>query len=361
MEGVPENGAIRLPDPLAPVILTAVPPHAAAAPRTLSPWFLSPAVFLLAAAATFLLLFLRTGSVTASTPQSGPLSNLRTASLGMRVETDGPGLLLSWNRYSRAVQSAQSAVLAIQDGPQHREIALDRNQIATGSVFYRPASDDVSFRLDLRDPHGASVAQILRVLDASPRKPAAEAPHSNPNTDASSMKHQPDERRHEPVGKPPAAPQKAPAAVQIASNVSPVPGPPAAPEVQPSTIDPVTKLLPSPAASNAAPPATAQSSPLASANVPKDAPAYVPPRPLKWVQPDLQLAQPLDVKVKIRIDEAGHVTAAHALIEGSKHDKKIMAAAAAAVRQWTFEPAKVHGANVPCEETIVIHLGPEAQ
>ena len=345
---------MRLPDPPVPVALTAVPPHAVAAPRRLSPWFLSPAVFLLAAGATFLLLLLRTGSVTASTPQTGALPSFKSASLDMRIETDGPGLLLSWNRYSRVVQSAQSGVLSIQDGPQHRNITLDRNQVATGSVFYRPASDDVSFRLALRDPHGASVAQILRVLDSSPRRPATEAVHA----DAAVLPEKP----HEPERKPAAIPQSAPPpATRLASRTSPIPAPPPATDIAPAS-DPVTGVLqsapvaPSPAVSQPAQPAAALGSP----TVPKESPAYVPPRPLKWMQPDVQLSEPLDVKVKIHIDEAGRVTAAHALIEGPKRDKKIMAAAAAAVRQWTFEPAKVHGANVPCEETIVIHLGPAA-
>jgi TonB family protein len=355
MEGLQENRATRSPDPPAPVALTAVPAYATASPRGLSPWFLSPAVFLVAAGATFLLLLFRTSSVTASTPQSGALSNSQAASLGMRVETDGPGLLLSWNRYSRAVQSAQSGVLAIQDGPQHRDVALDRNQIATGSVFYRPAADDVSFRLDLRDVHGASAAQILRVLDASPRKPAAGAVHPDAAL--------PPEKPHETERKPIAIPQSASRpGMRLASNTSPIPAPPPAVETGPAS-DPVTGVLqlapvaPSPALSQPAAPAAALGAP----TVPKESPAYVPPRPVKWVQPNVQMTQPLDIKVKIRIDETGHVTAAHALIEGPKPDRKLLAAAAAAVRQWTFEPAKVRGANVSCEETVVIHFGPEAQ
>jgi|GEM_PF-3181686 len=89
---------------------------------------------------------------------------------------------------------------------------------------------------------------------------------------------------------------------------------------------------------------------------------YVPPRPLKWVKPDLQLfglsklSESADIKVKVRIDETGRVIAAHALIEGPKHDEKLMAAATAAVRQWIFEPAKAHGTNVPSDDMIVIHV-----
>lgn len=354
MEAVRENGLIRLPDPPAQVALTAAPPRAISPPHSLSPWFLSPAVFLFAAGATFLLFFFRTSSVTASTPQAGALHDPRTASFDLRVQTDGPGLLLTWNRYSRAVQSAQNAVLAIQDGSQHREIALDRNQIANGSVFYRPASDDVSFRLDVRDVHGSDFAQVLRVLDSSPRKPTAEVSHAD--TTPASPKTQMDQRPRESALKPAAA--RRPARPPLASTRSPIPAPPVALTTTPSTEDPVTSLWqPTPIApSPDIPKPTVLASP-----APKDTPAYVPPRPLKWIQPSLAMAEPLDVRVKIRIDETGHVTSAHALMDGPKRDRKVMAAAAAAVRQWTFEPAKAHGSNVPCEETIVIHLGPEAQ
>lgn len=399
LEGVQENGAKRVPDALVPAHSPTPAPEPAAVPvpavavlrtsplpappildpsavrpvfplRTLSPWFLSPAVFLLAAGATFLLLFFRTGSVTASTPQIGPLFDPRSASLDMRVQTDAPGLLLSWNRYSPAVQGAKSAVLAIQDGREHHEIALDRNQIVNGSVFYRPASDDVSFRLDIRDTHGADVAQILRVLDSSARKPASGAAE-NPKDSRADMSATPPAPRTlshaETPGKPVPAPQKLPSVSQVASAGTAASAPPVALPT-PSSADPVTSLLqsteiPQPPTSigsvNSQP---VQSTPTLAPAQPKDLPAaaYVPPRPLKWVQPGIQLTQPLDIKVKVRIDETGHVIAAHALIEGPKRDRKLMAAAAAAVRQWTFEPAKAHGANVPCEETIVIHLGPEA-
>ncbi|HEX3681769.1 MAG TPA: energy transducer TonB [Bryobacteraceae bacterium] len=347
MEAVQED-VIRLPDAAAQVTLTAGPARAVSAPRRLSPWFLSPAVFLLAAGATFLLLFFRTSSVTASTPQAGALLEPRS-SLDLRVQTEGPGLLLSWNRYSRAVQSARTAVLDIQDGSQHREIALDQNQMATGSVFYRPASDDVAFRLDLRDARGSEVSQILRVLDSSPRKRVGEGTHPDSNVSTA--------KARETLRKPLAGRQNAPASVRTVSVASAIPAPPEAVAAGPA-VDPVTSLL---QPTLAPPPATLQpAAPVPSAR-PKDMPAYVPPRPVKWVQPDVQIAEPLDVKVKIRIDETGHVTAAHALLEGPRRDRKLMAAAAAAVRQWTFEPAKAHGANVPCEETIVIHLGPEAQ
>ncbi|MBV9760183.1 MAG: hypothetical protein JO340_06445 [Acidobacteriaceae bacterium] len=314
-----------------------------------SPWFLSPAVFLLAAAATFLLLFFRTGSVTASNPQSAPL--LQGATLDMRVHADGAGLMLSWNRLSPAVQNARSAVLEIQDGGDRRQIAMDRSQIVSGSVFYRPASSDVSFRLSVREPRGADVAQMLRVLDAAPRAPAPEP--ARPETNAALAK--PREAARKPAAAPPDRKDSAP--VEIASAL-PVPTPPSTIATVPAD-DPVTKALQSSAPAPS--PIAAQTSAPAVSRATGSAPAYVPPRPLKWMQPNIPMTEPLDIRVKVRIDESGRVVSAHALVDGPKHDRKVLTAVAAAIRQWTFEPAKAHGSNVPCEETIVIHLGPEAQ
>jgi hypothetical protein len=92
---------------------------------------------------------------------------------------------------------------------------------------------------------------------------------------------------------------------------------------------------------------------------------YVPARPLKWATPDArslgvsQIPQAIDIAVKIRIDDSGRVTSAHALLDGSIHDQAVLAAATAVVKQWTFEPAKLQGKNVASEDTVVIHVDPK--
>lgn len=357
-----------------------------ALPRaTRSTWFLSPAVFVLAAGATFLTFYLRTGAVAASTPRLSPLLDPRGASLDLRVETQGLGLRLSWNRYSPAIQTATSGVLEIDDGGQRREIPLDVNQIVNGSVVYRPASDDVSFRLNLHGSSGKDVAQVLRVLDASPKPIAPQTASSadavktgsreittdrqrtRPHADAEAAPNSPNGQNHVPQNfsqKPAASAASAPA---IGTTASPSTEPlfdvaaalqkPA--EIQPPAVS-VPKPVPAPATTpqsnvEAIPPSPSL------AKKPEPVAAYIPPRPLKWVQPNANPAEPVDIRVKVKIDDTGRVTAAHALIDGGKRDKKLMAAAAAAVKQWIFEPAKSYGANVASEETIVVHVGPEAQ
>jgi hypothetical protein len=273
--------------------------------------------------------------------------------------------------------------------------------------------------LNLHTPQGPDIAQAVRVLDASPRvqpvkaavveKSSAPRLRDFPNTshreatrDLSRSVAPP--QQHPALRSAPIPQEhKAAAPAQIASSAPARSTPPVAqftsairdaktgsaklaePPVRQSSAPtqivqppPTTKpqanpaAVPNPVVTKPAPnPASTQPVPNPVAQKPTPvaapAPAYVPPRPLKWVQPDQHLlggsnpSAPVDITVKVKIDETGHVTAAHALIVGAKHDKKLMAAAAAAVRQWVFEPAKSHGTNVASEETIVVHLGPAAQ
>lgn len=85
--------------------------------------------------------------------------------LGMQVQSQGEALLLRWNPYSQALQSAKSAVLEISDGPRHREIYLNSSQIANGAILYTPVSNDVSVRLEALAEHGPRVSESMRVLD----------------------------------------------------------------------------------------------------------------------------------------------------------------------------------------------------
>jgi TonB family protein len=338
-----------------------------APPTNRSAWLLSPAVFLLAAAATFSVFYLRTGSAEATTSRNGPLLDPRAASIQLRVDTQSSGLMLSWNRYSPAVEAARDGSLHIDDGPDHRDLALDRNQILNGSIFYRPASQDVSFRLDLHGAKGFDVAQILRVLDARPHDvakssaPPAEDPVVAPYVPSSKKSPQPASKQVN-IAEPTLR-----TLAPVAANNVPLPEPPVISQPLSAPDPGVALLQPSPAQPAGAP----NPEPMPSANAPVARSAavasYVPPRPLKWVKLDegslgmAKLAQGVDVKVKIKIDESGNVTSAHALIDGPKRDKKLMAAAARAVREWKFEPAQAHGSNVPSEETIVLHFGPETQ
>ncbi len=148
------------------------------------PWISSAALFLLVAAITFVFLYAR--GIRSGNGIVVPRI-IRTifpgAGLGLRVEGHEDRLLLSWNQRSPIVIGAREAILAIDDGSQHREVHLGSDQLADGSVLYKPASDDVAFRLEVRGNQGSTTAESIRVLDGG--KPAragfaAPVPESEP-------------------------------------------------------------------------------------------------------------------------------------------------------------------------------------
>ena len=75
--------------------------------------------------------------------------------LSLAVERTGENLTVRWNPNARAILSASSGVLEIDDGGETKRVDLDRANLSNGSLVYRNASDKVHFRLvvylDARD------------------------------------------------------------------------------------------------------------------------------------------------------------------------------------------------------------------
>ncbi len=89
--------------------------------------------------------------------------------LSLRVERTSGGMLLTWNRDLKVIQSATKVVLSISDGDRHENIQLDPNQVRTGSILYPPITGDVSFQMEVTDPHQSkTTSESLRVLDPRP-------------------------------------------------------------------------------------------------------------------------------------------------------------------------------------------------
>jgi hypothetical protein len=125
-------------------------------------------VFVLAASGTFSLILLREAARDLP-PVTTLIHRALTASdLGLKVDSEGSRLVLRWDRQNPLMLSATGATLLIQDGSQSRTIHLDASQLADGSVAYKPLSGDVSFRLEVSSPEGATTAS-MRVLDGTSR------------------------------------------------------------------------------------------------------------------------------------------------------------------------------------------------
>ncbi len=96
------------------------------------------------------------------------------SALALQVERRGPDLRVSWNRNSRPVTRATSAVLYIRDGEtQSQEWHLDRDQLRNANVLYTPANSSVRFRLEVTTPTDGKTSETFLALTAP--KPDTEA------------------------------------------------------------------------------------------------------------------------------------------------------------------------------------------
>ncbi|HEX3684363.1 MAG TPA: hypothetical protein VHU83_17645 [Bryobacteraceae bacterium] len=155
-------------------------------PRGRIPWISSLLVFLLSAGVTFGAVYLRELWAGPALPAPRFLQAVPPGEgLGLRVEYEGERLLVTWSRTSPAVRSAAQGVLRIDDGGQHRDVLMDSTQVVVGSVLYKPASNDVTFRLEVQSNGGKSTVESIRVLDSGkPPVPttSSEKPESNGST-----------------------------------------------------------------------------------------------------------------------------------------------------------------------------------
>jgi len=105
--------------------------------------------------------FLRHGSI--------PIGGQAIPSLSLRVERTGTDILLTWNRDSEGIKTAQHAVLSIFDGDRHENYDMDLGQLRNGSIVYSPITADVSFRMDVMRPgKAAPISESVRVLRTRP-------------------------------------------------------------------------------------------------------------------------------------------------------------------------------------------------
>jgi hypothetical protein len=81
--------------------------------------------------------------------------------LSLAVEATGENLTVRWNPEAKAVVSASSGVLEIDDGGETKRRELDRANLSSGNFVYGTASSQVRFRLVLDLGSGLSVTEAL--------------------------------------------------------------------------------------------------------------------------------------------------------------------------------------------------------
>ena len=341
----------------------------------------------LALVLTGALAWLRWGSV--------PWASGTGSAFGLRVQLQGSGVLVAWDRRGLASRQPGGAVLVIHDGPQQREIALSRRDLAGGSLLYQPSFQDVSFELKTAGPVARS--ESVRVLNMSLPKPGSPVaipnPVSEPAPQAPEMKTALRPKRvmtgesarlapvdvaprnrtafgGEPGDRPLASletPQQSGASVpdseqETVSNLS-LSDPPSKPAaLSPGTAQP-SEFGASMSAAMAAikdPPWE----PLEPVRLHVSRAAVHPPLPLHRVSPQLfggmaaYVKFPLLIDLQVSIDERGNVKDAHLVKATPGTNHLLIVRAMNAASQWTFEPAKLGGTPVESTHEIMFNLQP---
>ena len=339
--------------------------------------------------------------------------------LGLKVESQGDRLLVTWNKQHPLVEHARTGLLQIDDGEQRRQVTIDAPHVAYGSILYRPLSDDVTFRLEVHGANGEQAIESIRVLDSSKSsssqlEPLDLSPQTPPNSPVTTKQQpglvsRPGESGTPPNsvfgnshigsarGVPAAGPKTSALAKGIkdsqyrareltnspAEEVQATPEEPAAKSLTPAaqislplapTSEPAVRIpqTPAPAHTTAVPSSLPESQPTAPAldgtNNPGTTPlSYQPPRPTRQVLPNVSLlpsgvlARTSQLEVLVKVDEQGRVTEVRPVEDGKRINQALLGSAILAARQWRFEPATMRGKPVASQHSIVFQFAPRTQ
>ncbi|MBI4910859.1 MAG: hypothetical protein HY820_45020, partial [Acidobacteria bacterium] len=70
-------------------------------------------------------------------------------SVSLSVSRSGDYLQVNWDRNAQPVRTAQRGVLTITEGPYEKKVDLDAIQLQNPTVYVRPSSDAVKFRMEI--------------------------------------------------------------------------------------------------------------------------------------------------------------------------------------------------------------------
>jgi protein TonB len=306
-----------------------------------------------------------------------PAAQQDSSPLALRVERTSGGMLLTWNRDLPVIQSASKVVLSISDGDRRENIQLDPNQVRTGSILYPPITGDVSFQMEVTDPHQSkTTSESLRVLDPRP------SPLDTPSVASSPAAASKDNPAVQPATTPDANTASSSAVETKASDDGPALHP--ATNLKPfNTASLAQRLRPASPADlpDDAPAIGRAAAPTGSASLPgMEASQVLPPPPPKPAVPVPTPAQSVKVggqlvsaRVLSRVDPeypkiarqagASGVVELEATITADGRVKNphvirgnsmLQKAAIDAVLQWRYQPAMLNGK--PVESPVEIKL-----
>lgn len=257
--------------------------------------------------------------------------------LALQVERRGADLRVSWNRNSRTVTQATSALLSIKDGEtQQQELHLDLEQLRNGSVLYTPANSTVRFRLEVTSPGDGKTTESVLAITAA-----------RPDTEAAM-----------PQATPPAAgpsPQSDAAAATSAT-----------PGADRKFGDPLRVVMVDGPKSQGVTPVPEVPRPRTTGLDDASDPTvlYLPARATHQVQPVLPytvrrlIAKPVEVSIKVTISQTGHVEQAEPQPTRELVSSTLISAARDAAKRWRFAPAIRGTKAVPSELVLKFQFRP---
>lgn len=340
------------------------------------------------------------------------------SSVALNIAREGNALRLNWNTSAPAMEHANRAWLSISDGAKQRRVELDPAQLKSGTYVYTPDSPDVNFRLDLLNVTPQGTESVRYIAEKEAREPAtppapsqapvqvpvaepSSADRAIPDSRPSTMRSQPVPVRTAQVPKFPARqqprepekqaapPQAGPEQVAKLSTPDLTPPPPiAAPAVSvpvtpPSIAQPQEPPPPPPQQATIRPSrprpqpsVTISTEPVAppkyqalmdkvplvrtfQRNRYKAGEGFVVARPIRESTPRVpaRIARELPgnwrVPLKLNVDSYGRVRDVELMSEA---DERLVNIAVEAVRQWRFEPAKLHDRPVSSDLVVTLHF-----
>jgi len=142
----------------------AAPPVPQPVPRPV-PWLrLLPTVALAILAVT--VISLASSLHGASDPEKANASPapLAQSSFGLRVASKPQQVEILWNHASSAIQAAESGTIRISDGDVAETIPFDAQQLQDGALVYRPRTNDVNIRMEVKERDGQQISESLRTV-----------------------------------------------------------------------------------------------------------------------------------------------------------------------------------------------------
>jgi hypothetical protein len=86
------------------------------------------------------------------------------SSLAFTVESRGPALLLTWNREAAQITNASLGMMIIWSKGTIRNLTLTADQLRSGSILYKPVSDQVEFQLAVMNGDNVTQESVIALL-----------------------------------------------------------------------------------------------------------------------------------------------------------------------------------------------------